>query len=99
MTASADNTRMCGLLSAVWPRNTAKLAARAAGVSARTAEAWTTGRRSPAADTLLRMAERNDAFRDALVARLVSARADRAADAERKAAAVGSAPAVKGGQE
>jgi hypothetical protein len=102
---TADLTRMCALLSAVWPRNTAKRAARCAGVSTRTAEAWTTGRRSPAADTLLRMIARNDALAAELVLRLAAvradrdaSRADRAADVAIQGDALDGAAAVRGGR-
>ena len=66
MKSTLPTPHMCVLLAEAYPQNTAKLAARAAGVSHRTAEAWTTGRRSPAADILLRMATRCDAMAAAL---------------------------------
>lgn len=79
MSASAESPRMCGLIAEAYPRDTAKLAARAAGVSHRTAEAWTTGRRSPAADVLLRMAARCDRMAAALQRNLDARRAAKAA--------------------
>jgi hypothetical protein len=54
------------ILRAAYPAHAAKLAARAADVSARTAEAWVSGRREPAASVLLRMALRCDRMADAL---------------------------------
>lgn len=80
MTASGSTPRMCGLLAEAYPQHTAKLAAQAAGVSHRTAEAWTTGRRSPAADVLLRMAERCDRMAGALQRNLDARRAAKTAD-------------------
>ena len=80
MTASKTAPHMCGLLAEAYPQHTAKLAARAAGVSHRTAEAWTTGRRSPAADVLLRMAERCDRMAAALQRNLDARRAAKTAD-------------------
>ena len=72
MSASAADTRVCvsDLLKAVWPANTAKHAASAAGQSYRTAEGWISKRCTPSASTLLRMAERNDRLRGELLARL-----------------------------
>jgi transcriptional regulator with XRE-family HTH domain len=66
MTATPQAPRMCVVLAEAYPVHTAKRAAQAAGVSHRTAEAWTTGRRSPTADVLLRMAARCDRLADAL---------------------------------
>ena len=80
MSASGSTPRMCVMLAEAYPRDTAKLAARAAGVSHRTAEAWTTGRRSPAADVLLRMAERCDRMAAALQRNLDARRAAKTAD-------------------
>ena len=80
MTASVENPRMCGLIAEAYPRDAAKHAARAAGVSHRTAEAWTTGRRSPAADILLRMAARCDRMAAALQRELDARRAATTAD-------------------
>ena len=54
------------LFRAVWPRNTAKEAARCAGQSVRTAEGWLAGR-EPGSGTLMRMAARNDRLRAELL--------------------------------
>lgn len=80
MSASTETPRMCGLIAEAYPRDAAKHAARAAGVSHRTAEAWTTGRRSPAADILLRMAVRCDRMAAALQRNLDARRAATTAD-------------------
>lgn len=80
MSASAESPRMCGLIAEAYPRDAAKFAARAAGVSHRTAEAWTTGRRSPAADVLLRMAARCDRMAAALQRNLDARTAAKTAD-------------------
>ena len=80
MDASGSTPHMCGLLAEAYPQHTAKLAAQAAGVSHRTAEAWTTGRRSPAADVLLRMAARCDRMAAALQRNLDARRAAKTAD-------------------
>lgn len=71
MSATTQNPRMCvsetaSLLRAAYPEHGAKLAARAADVSPRTAEAWVTGRREPSASILLRMAARCDRMAAAL---------------------------------
>jgi hypothetical protein len=58
------------LLRSVWPDDTAKHAARAAGMSHRTAQGWMAERFTPSAATLLRMAERNDHLRAELIRRL-----------------------------
>ncbi len=58
------------LLRAAWPEHTAKHAARASGLSVRTAQGWMSERFTPSAATLLRMAERNDRLRAELLARL-----------------------------
>jgi transcriptional regulator with XRE-family HTH domain len=80
MTVSGSTPRLCVVLADAYPRDTAKLAARAAGVSHRTAEAWTTGRRSPAADVLLRMADRCERMAAALQRNLDARRAAKTAD-------------------
>jgi transcriptional regulator with XRE-family HTH domain len=64
------------MLRAVWPDNTAKHAARASGLSVRTAQGWMSERFTPSAATLLRMAERNDNLRAELVRRLTEHRND-----------------------
>ena len=58
------------LLRAAWPEHTAKHAARASGLSVRTAQGWMSERFTPSAATLLRMADRNDKLRAELVRRL-----------------------------
>jgi transcriptional regulator with XRE-family HTH domain len=78
MSATTQDTRIrvaCAatLLRDAYPANGAKLAARAAGVSHRTAEAWVSGRRDPSASALLRMAETCDRMA-AAIERLLHAR-------------------------
>lgn len=77
MSATIQNTRLrvSDLLRTVWPRNAAKHAARAAGASVRTAEAWMAARCSPSADTLLRMARENDALRAEIIRMLTTGEA------------------------
>lgn len=58
------------LLRAAWPEHTAKHAARAAGLSVRTAQGWMSERFTPSAATLLRMADRNEKLRAELILRL-----------------------------
>lgn len=58
------------LMRATWPRHAAKHAARAADCPVATAKAWVQGRFTPSADTLLRMAARNDKLRAELLRRL-----------------------------
>lgn len=58
------------IFRAVWPSDTAKHAARAAGMSTRTAQGWMAERFTPSAATLLRMADRNDNLRAELIRRL-----------------------------
>ncbi len=77
------------LLRRAWPRDTAKLAACAADVPHETARHWLRGRARPLAETLLRMAERDEAMAAALAARLDDTRRDHAAARARKAAAMG----------
>jgi hypothetical protein len=67
MTASLPIT--C-IFRATWPEDTAKHAARAAGMSHRTAQGWMSERFTPSAATLLRMADRNDKLRAQLILRL-----------------------------
>lgn len=71
---------MLALLRDAFPRHTAKRAARAAGAPLATAKAWAAGRFVPSADTLLRMADRDDAFADALERLLHERRAARGQD-------------------
>lgn len=75
MSATAQTTRLhvAGLLRRAWPRNTAKHAAGAAGLSVRTAQAWVAERFTPSAETLLLMAHRNDQLRAALMHALAEA--------------------------
>jgi hypothetical protein len=68
MTASVP---IACLLRAAWPEHTAKHAARASGLSVRTAQGWMSERFTPSAATLLRMADRNDKLRAELVRRLM----------------------------
>jgi hypothetical protein len=58
------------LFRTAWPRDTAKHAANAAGLSVRTAQGWMSERFTPSAATLLRMADRNDKLRAELIKRL-----------------------------
>lgn len=53
-----------------WPEHTAKHAAKAAGLSVRTAHGWMSKRFTPPASTLLRMADRNDKLRAELIKRI-----------------------------
>ncbi len=81
MSATTQNTRMlrptfADVLKAVWPRHTSKQAAAAAGMSVRTAQAWVAARCSPSADTLFRMAARNDALRAEVLSMLSGETAD-----------------------
>ena len=71
---------MLALLRDAYPRHTAKLAARAAGAPLAAAKAWAAGRFVPSADTLLRMADRDDAIADALERLLHERRAARGQD-------------------
>lgn len=80
------------LLREAWPRHGAKLAARAAGVAYETARDWMRGRSIPNAETLLLMAERDEALAAALARRLDTARRDRAAADAGEAAAVAGGP-------
>lgn len=73
MRAALATVTVADLLRAAWPQHTAKQAARAADGSVRTAEAWVSGRSSPSADTLLRMARRNDQLAAHLAATLTGA--------------------------
>lgn len=86
MIATGLNPHMCvsgvaELLRDAYPEHGAKLAARAANVSTRTADAWMTGRREPSASILLRMAERCDRvaarLQGVLDARLAAQESDR----------------------
>lgn len=72
MSSTALDTRLraSSILRAVWPRNTAKLAASAAGLSPRTVQAWLSERCTPSFATLARMAHRNDNLRAELIRRL-----------------------------
>jgi hypothetical protein len=69
MTATVPITR---LLRSAWPQHTAKHAARASGLSVRTAQAWLSERCTPSAATLLLMAHHNETLRRELIARLES---------------------------
>ena len=62
------------IFRSVWPRDTAKHAALAAGMSHRTAQGWLSERFTPSAATLLRMADRNDKLRAELVRHLTGTR-------------------------
>ena len=78
MSATAQDARMrvactASLIREAYPEHGAKLAARAAGVSHRTAEAWVSGRRDPSASALLRMATTCDKMA-AAIERLLHAR-------------------------
>lgn len=64
------------LLRNAWPEHTAKNAARASGLSVRTAQGWLAERFTPSAATLLRMAERNDTLRGELLALLTQMERD-----------------------
>lgn len=66
------------LLRDAWPRHTVKCAARAADVPVETSRNWLRGRARPLAETLLRMAARDEAMAAALRRRLDDMRADRA---------------------
>lgn len=65
------------LFRAAWPSDTAKHAARASGLSLRTAQGWMSERFTPSAATLLRMADRNDKLRAELITRLAYLEAQR----------------------
>ncbi len=65
------------LLREAWPRHAAKMAARAAGCAFETARDWVRGRSIPSAETLLRMAENDEAMAAALRRRLDAALRDR----------------------
>lgn len=80
MSATVGKASMLALLRDAYPRHTAKLAARAAEAPLATAKAWAAGRFVPSADTLLRMAERDDAIADALERLLHERRAARGQD-------------------
>ena len=67
------------LLRSAWATHTAKRAARAADVPVETARNWLRGRARPLAETLLRMAERDEQLAEALARRLADARRYRAA--------------------
>lgn len=58
------------MFRAVWPENTAKHAARASGMSHRTAQGWLSERFTPSAATLLLMAQRNEKLRAEMIRRL-----------------------------
>ena len=75
MTATAPDARMCvsSLIREAYQTDAAKHAARAAGVSHRTTQAWVTGRREPSASTLLRMADQCDRMA-AVLERMIDAR-------------------------
>jgi hypothetical protein len=91
--------RVAPLLRDAWRRHTAKRAAIAAGVSYETARNWVKGRASASAETLLRMAERDEAMAAALMRRLDAHSATRAAAADALRAAAGAgdvAPATRG---
>lgn len=93
MSATADATHICGLLrDAYGDRDTAKHAARAAGVSHRTTERWVAGTAEPRASVLLRMIARCERMRHALERKLDARLAAEAAD--QRATAGGAVPAV-----
>lgn len=75
------------LLRDAWRNHTAKRAAQAADVSHETARNWLRGRGRPLAETLLRMAARDEAMAAALARRLDDLRADRACEAAARAGA------------
>lgn len=80
--ASAQSGRdVPDLFRAAWRNHTAKRAARAADVPVETARNWLRGRARPLAETLLRMAERDEALADALARRLDDTRRHRTASA------------------
>lgn len=58
------------MLRSVWPDHTAKIAARASGLSVRTIQGWLSERFTPSASALWRMAARNDQMRAELIRRL-----------------------------
>lgn len=85
--ATAERACFHTLFRLAWPRHAAKHAARAAGASVATAKGWVTGRYIPSAETLLRMAEQDEALATAIERRLHDARlAAREAPAEPRAA-------------
>lgn len=95
MSATVQNTRLlrmsfADVLRVVWPRNTAKEAANAAGMSVRTAQAWVADRCSPSWATIHRMAQSNDALRAEIISMLKET-ADVATVAEVAAAEMGTA--------
>ena len=79
------------LLRRAWPRHAAKRAASAANVPLETARNWVRGRAAMTAETLIRMAARDEALASALMRGL-----DAEADTRPRAAAAGEA-AARGG--
>jgi len=81
MNASAQKACFHAILREAWPRHAAKRAARAAGAPVATAKAWVAGRCIPSAETLLRMAERDERLAAAIRRRLDALDHPRAAPA------------------
>jgi hypothetical protein len=92
MSATAEKASILALLHDAYPRHTAKLAASAADVPLATAKAWASGRFTPSAEALLRMAARCDQIADALQRTLDARRAARVDD--RRVADAGPAAAL-----
>lgn len=84
------------LLRDAFPRHATKRAAMAADVPVETARSWVKGKFVPSADTLLRMAERDDAMADALERLLHARRLARSAN--RSPSCTGQAVAVAGAE-
>ena len=70
MTTTTANTgfSVSALLRAVWPTNTAKHAARVAGISHRTVEDWLAERCSPSSARLAAMIEADNRLKAELIA-------------------------------
>lgn len=83
-TLSSFNDRLCREARRRYPRHTAKMLARDAGVTPRTAESWLTEGRSPQADTLTHIIKKWG--RDALLTLFSPEIQDHAATLEREAA-------------
>jgi hypothetical protein len=99
MSATVQDTRLLrtsGLFRTVWGAGAAKQAARASGMSVRTAQAWMAERCSPSADTLLRMAARNEELRAELARLLQQGSADEATVGDVVAAAPRAGAAAAG---
>lgn len=79
MSATAQDTDsprmdLAELMRRAWPKHAAKHAATAAGCSVRTAQDWIQRRTCPSADTLLRMAAKNQQLARELARRLETRR-------------------------